>query len=57
MLMKTAVVPIVHYSFETTGLLKDEQARWQSMRRLRESCSFVAKKDAAVAAARRTPTR
>ena len=54
-LMKAAGVPIDHYSYEATELLKDKQARWQSMRRVRESPAFAANKDEAVAAALRTP--
>jgi NTE family protein len=54
-LMKAAGVPIDHYSYEATELLRDKQARWQSMRRLRESPAFAANRDAAVATALRTP--
>jgi len=54
-LMKAAGVPIDHYSYEATELLKDKQARWQAMRRVRESPAFTANKDEAVAAALRTP--
>ncbi|HTZ41079.1 MAG TPA: patatin-like phospholipase family protein [Syntrophales bacterium] len=54
-LLKAAGVPIDHYSYETTELLRDKQARWQSMRRLRESPAFAANKDPAVAAILRTP--
>ena len=54
-LMKAAGVPIDHYSFETTELLRDKQAQWQAMRQIRESPAFVANKDAAVSAALRTP--
>ena len=54
-LVKSAGVPIDHYSYEATELLRDKQARWQSMRRVRESAAFAANKDEAVAAALRTP--
>jgi NTE family protein len=54
-LMKAAGVPIDHYSYEATELLRDKQARWQSMKQLRESTAFAANKDPAVAAALRTP--
>src|SRR5215471_12137378 len=54
-LVKSAGVPIDHYSYEATELLRDKQARWQSMRRVRESAAFVANKEEAVAAALRTP--
>ena len=53
--MKSAGVPIDHYSYEATELLRDKQARWQSMRRVRDSAAFAANKDEAVAAALRTP--
>jgi NTE family protein len=54
-LLKSAGVPIDHYSYEATELLRDKQVRWQSMRRVRESAAFAANKDEAVAAALRTP--
>jgi NTE family protein len=54
-LLKSAGVPIDHYSYEATELLKDKQARWQSMRLVRESPAFAANKDPSVAAALRTP--
>jgi len=54
-LLKAAGVPIDRYSYETTELLRDKQARWQSMRRVRESPAFAANKDAEVTTALRTP--
>jgi NTE family protein len=54
-LLKAAGVPIDHYSYEATELLRDKQARWQSMRMLRASAAFAANKDPAVTAALRTP--
>ena len=54
-LLKAAGVPIDHYSYEAVELLRDKQARWQSMRMLRESPAFDANKDPAVATALRTP--
>jgi NTE family protein len=54
-LMKATGVPIDHYSYEATELLKDTQSRWQSMRRVRQSSAFAANKDAMVASALRTP--
>jgi NTE family protein len=54
-LVKATGVPIDHYSYEATELLKDDQARWQSMRRVRESRAFAANKDTTVATALRTP--
>lgn len=54
-LLKAAGVPIDHYSYEATELLRDKQVRWHSMKLLRESAVFAANKDSAVAAALRTP--
>ncbi|MGH8785356.1 MAG: patatin-like phospholipase family protein [Cupriavidus necator] len=54
-LVKASGVPIDHYSYEATELLKDSQSRWQSMRQVRKSSAFAANKDAAVATALRTP--
>ncbi len=54
-LLKAAGVPIDHYSYEATELLRDKQARWHAMRLLRESSAFAANRDPAVAAALRTP--
>ena len=53
-LLKAAGVPIDHYSYETTELLRDKQARWHAMKQLRESHACDVK-DPAVAAALRTP--
>jgi NTE family protein len=54
-LLKSAGVPIDNYSYEATELLKDKQARWSAMRRVRNSPAFAANKDPAVAAALRAP--
>ncbi|CAB3801244.1 patatin-like phospholipase family protein [Pararobbsia alpina] len=54
-LVKAAGVPIDHYSYEATELLRDKQAQWQSMRRIRESLAFFANKDRAITTALRTP--
>jgi NTE family protein len=54
-LVKASGVPIDHYSYEATELLKDTQSRWQSMRRVRASAAFAANKDAEVTTALRTP--
>ena len=48
-------MPIDHYSYDTVETLKDTVARWQAMRRVRESAAFAANKDPAVAQALRTP--
>jgi NTE family protein len=42
-------VPIDHYSYEALELLKDKQARWQSLRRLRQSAAFAGNKDPEIA--------
>lgn len=54
-LVKASGVPIDHYSYEATELLRDSQSRWQSMRQVRKSSAFAANKDATVATALRTP--
>ncbi|MGO4303398.1 patatin-like phospholipase family protein [Cupriavidus sp. RAF12] len=54
-LVKATGVPIDHYSYEATELLRDTQARWRSMRGVRASSAFSANKDAAVTTALRTP--
>ncbi|CAE6762767.1 hypothetical protein R69927_04934 [Paraburkholderia domus] len=54
-LLKSAGVPIDHYSYEATELLKDTEAQWESMRRLRKSPAFTKSKDPEVASDVRTP--
>ncbi|NOV27639.1 patatin-like phospholipase family protein [Cupriavidus necator] len=54
-LVKASGVPIDHYSYEATELLKDSQSRWQAMREVRNSSAFAKNKDAAIATALRTP--
>lgn len=54
-LLKSIGVPIDHYSYEAVELLKDVAARWQTLRRLRNSAAFAANTDPAVAAALRVP--
>lgn len=54
-LVKAAGVPIDHYSYEATELLRDTQSRWQLMRGVRKSPAFAANRDAGVASALRTP--
>jgi NTE family protein len=41
-------VPIDHYSYEAVELLKEKEARWQSLRRLRRSATFAGNQDAAI---------
>lgn len=48
-------VPIDHYSYESMELLKDTQARWQLMHRLRQSAAFAGNTDPAVAADLKSP--
>jgi len=48
-LIKATGVPIDHYSYEATELLKDTMARWQTMRRIRASAAFTSSEDPAVA--------
>ena len=48
-------MPIDHYSSDTVETLKDTIARWQAMRRVRESAAFAGNQDPAVAQALRTP--
>ena len=54
-LVKAAGVPIDHYSYEATELLRDKQAYWKAMRQIREAPAIAANTDPAVAAAVRTP--
>lgn len=49
LLIKATGVPIDHYSHEAVELLKDMLARWQAMRRIRESAAFSNNKDPALA--------
>ena len=43
--IKASGVPIDRYSFESVELLKDIVARWQALRRVRDSAAFFADKD------------
>lgn len=49
LLIKATGVPIDHYSYESMELLKDKKARWQSLRRLRQSEAFANNTDPAIA--------
>ncbi len=53
-LLKSAGTPIDAFSYEAVELLKDTAARWQTLRRIRNSAAYAAK-DPAVAAALRVP--
>jgi NTE family protein len=48
-LLQASNVPIDHYSYESIDLLRDKQASWQSLRRLRQSAAFARSKDRAIA--------
>lgn len=54
-LLQATGVPIDHYSYEATELLKDTAARWQAMRTLRDSPAFAPGRDAAADALLRAP--
>jgi len=54
-LLKAAGAPIDAFSYEAVELLKDTAARWQTLRRIRDSAAMAANKDPAVAAALRIP--
>jgi NTE family protein len=48
-LIKATGVPIDHYSYEAMDLLRDTVARWQGMRRIRESGALAGNTDPAIA--------
>lgn len=48
-LLQASSVPIDYYSYEAVELLKDKAARWQSLRRLRQSKAFKDSEDPAIA--------
>ena len=48
LLIKATGVPIDHYSYESVETMRDMVARWQALRRLRESPAFNAGSDPAV---------
>jgi len=49
MLIKATGVPIDHYSYEAVELLRDTVARWQTMRRIRDSGALAGGADPAIA--------
>jgi NTE family protein len=49
LLVQASGVPIDHYSYESVELLKDKEARWQSLRRLRQSTAFANSNDPTIA--------
>jgi NTE family protein len=54
-LLKATGVPIDRYSYETVELLRDNVARWEILRRIRESGAFDKTKDPTLAAILNTP--
>jgi len=54
-LIKASGVPIDRYSFEAVELLKDIAARWQLMRRIRDSPAFDKDKETALVEVRNAP--
>jgi NTE family protein len=54
-LLQASVVPIDHYSYEATELLKDTAARWRAMRELRDSAAIVPDRDPSVQPLLRVP--
>jgi NTE family protein len=54
-LLKAAGTPIDAFSYESVELLRDNAARWQTLRLIRSSAAYAANKDPAVAAAVRVP--
>jgi NTE family protein len=54
-LLQATGVPIDHYSYEATELLKDTAARWQALRELRDSKAFTPDRDPAADKLLRAP--
>jgi NTE family protein len=54
-LLKSAGLPIDHYSFEAVETLKDTAARWRELRKVRELAQCPAQKDSPVCQAVRAP--
>ena len=54
-LLKASGTPIDAFSFEAVELLRDTAARWNTLRRVRDSSAMATNKDPAVAAALRVP--
>jgi NTE family protein len=55
LLIKATGVPIDHYSYDTVETLRDTVARWEAMRRVRESHALAGNSDPDVARLLRTP--
>ena len=54
-LLKASGTPIDAFSFEAVELLRDTQARWHTLREVRDSAAMAANKDPAIAKALRVP--
>jgi NTE family protein len=54
-LLQATGVPIDHYSYEATELLKDTATRWRELRALRDSTAFTPNRDPAVDKLLRVP--
>jgi len=54
-LLKAAGTRIDHYSYEAVELLKDTSARWNALRKIRDSAAMKANKDPAIAALMKVP--
>jgi len=48
LIVQASGIPIDHYSYEAVDLLKEKEARWQSLRRLRQSAAFAGNQGAAI---------
>ena len=55
LLIKATGVPIDHYSYEAVEQLKDTAARWQTMRRIRDSATLPGNRDPELAELARAP--
>ena len=55
LLIKATGVPIDHYSYEAVEQLKDTVARWQTMRRIRDSATLPGNRDPELAELARAP--
>jgi len=55
LVVQSSGIPIEHYSYESIELLEDREARWKTMRHLRESAAMADNKDPAITAELKTP--
>lgn len=56
LLIKATGVPIDHYSYEAVEQLRDTMARWQTMRRIRDSAALPGNHDPELAVLARAPS-